>query len=207
MAATKTRPSALRRLQDLIDHPRTKPEEREAAERMLMRLKAKHAAASGESGARQGSGWVDPRFYGKRYDRSLTTTQIAAIVRQDIKMARKMAAETSEDDGPGAVKVPNPIGDAPQGIKFSIRTEYFSGGSAINIVLRGMPTAWAWTTEQRYGHDQTVPTPALKALATELRELANAFNHDGSDITTDYFDVNFYLSLSAESPHGYALSI
>src|SRR5687767_7020547 len=59
-------------------------------------------------------------FYGAKYDRDLSTTQIAAKYRQDIKAAIKS-------------------GEIPAGLKVSVRTEYFAGGSAIRASITACP--------------------------------------------------------------------
>jgi hypothetical protein len=183
-------------LQTLIDHPRTGDNEREAARLMLGRLLNKVSKTEGVTAEQAGGGWMDRRFYGAKYDAKLTTTQIAAIIRAQVKLARKLAKQAGGEAG--AVKLPDAIGDAPAEIKFSIRSERFSGGSAISISILNEPKDWAWEMrEDRYGHVREMPTAALQTLADELAELMKAYNHDGSDITTDYFDVNFYGSVYA----------
>ncbi|WP_030277144.1 hypothetical protein [Streptomyces sp. NRRL B-24484] len=200
-ATTKPRPNRIQFLQNLIDHPRTSPEERAAAERALARVRAAEAAA-GDSAERQGGARPNglPMWYGEKYDRKLTVTEIAALIRQDIKLARKLAAKAGPDDGPGTVKLPNPIGDAPAGVKFSVRSRH---GNAIDITVQNTDPAWAWTTKDHNGHPVKVPTETMRTLAVELKTLGNAYNFDGSDITTDYFHRNYYLSLRIESTDGY----
>ncbi len=206
MATTKTRPNRVQFLQALIDHERTSPEERQAAERAMVRVLAAQKAAGQGAGAateRQGGGWASlPVSYGPKYNSRLSTTEIAALIRQDIKLARKLAAKAGPDDGEGAVKIPSPIGDAPAGVKFSVRSEYFSGGSAVNMTVKGVSAEWAWTVEEDRGHPRKVLTATMKALEAELKSLANAYNFDGSDIMTDFFHVNFYLSLDVEATDG-----
>ncbi|MFD9690174.1 hypothetical protein ACFWXO_30950 [Kitasatospora sp. NPDC059088] len=205
MAATKTRPSKADYLQALIDHPRTSAEERDAARRALARVRAAQEAKGNGSDGRHGgerAGWVGiPIHYGEKYNSRLSTTEIAALIRNDVKMQQKLAVRSAED-GPGTVKVPNAIGDAPAGVKFSIRREYFSGGSAIRMTIKNAAPEWAWTTGIVHGFERQVPTEQLKALADELKALGNAYNFDGSDITTDYFHVNYYLTLDIETTDG-----
>ena len=178
-------------LRTLIDHPRTGDAERDAARRMLARLMAK-AAAGGTPGT------ADNRRYGAKYDHDhrLSTTGIAKLIREDIKLARKVAQMAA---APGAVAVADPIADAPAEIKFSVRTQYFSGGSSIDVHICGIPQAWGWETrEDRYGYMTDMPTAALAALAGEVKSIMDAYNHDGSDIQSDYFDVRFYGSVYNE---------
>ncbi|MFJ1757588.1 hypothetical protein [Kitasatospora sp. NPDC088134] len=204
---TKARPGRIQYLQNLIDHPRTSPEERAAAERALTRVRAAQAAA-GEPEEQQGGRWARlPISYGPKYNSRLSTTEIAALVRQDIKLIRKLAAKAGPDDGPGSVKLPNPIGDTPAEVKFSVRSEYFSGGSAIRMTVKNVDPAWAWTAKEVHGYPRRVATEAMDALAAQLRALADAYNFDGSDISADYFHVNFYLSLDVEAADGSRLCL
>ncbi|WP_052391539.1 hypothetical protein [Streptomyces sp. NRRL B-24484] len=204
---TKARPTRIKYLQGLIAHERTSPEERAAAERALTRVLAAQKAADDE-GEKRGGGWASlPIWYGQKYDGRLSTTEIAALIRQDIKLARKLAAKAGPDDGPGTVKLPNAIGDAPAGVKFSVRREYFSGGSAVRMTVKVPDAEWAWTIKDDRGYPRKVATEPMNALADELRALANAYNFDGSDIATDYFHVNYYLSLDVEAPDGSRLCL
>jgi len=57
------------------------------------------------------------RQYGARYDRTLTTTEIAKRFREDVKAAQA-------------------AGDLPLGLKVSVTTKYFSGGSSIHVVVK-----------------------------------------------------------------------
>lgn len=184
-------------LQTLIDHPRTGENEREAARLMLGRLLAKVSDAHGLTAEQAMGGWTDRRAYGAKYDSRLTTAQIAALVRAQIKLARKLAKQSAGEDG--SVKLPDPIGDAPVEIKFSVRSERFAGGSAISIEIMNEPHEWAWEMrEDRYGIVMEMATPAMRALVDALADLMRAYNFDGSDVQTDYFDVNFYGSVYAK---------
>ncbi|MFH8805282.1 hypothetical protein ACH4F6_38035 [Streptomyces sp. NPDC017936] len=183
-------------LQALIDHPRTGDNEREAARLMLGRLLTKAGEAHGITPEQAAGGWTDRRTYGAKYDRNLSTVQIAALVRAQIKLARKLAKQSAGEDG--AVKLPDPIGDAPAEIKFSVRSERFAGGSSIDISILNEPKGWAWEIREQHGYPMEMATPAMRALVDELAGLLRAYNYDGSDITTDYFDVNFYGSVYAK---------
>lgn len=179
-------------LRALIDHQRTGDEERQAAQRMYARLAAK-LAADGGSAAR-----TDNRWYGAKYDHDyrLSTVDIAKLIRQDIKVARKVAKMAAT---PGSIAVADPIADAPAEIKFSVRSQYFSGGSSIDIHIVGIPAAWGWETrEDRYGYMTEMATAPLAALARELKSIMDAYNHDGSDSQFDHFDVRFYGSVYNE---------
>ena len=181
-------------LKALIDHPRTGEEERDAARRMLQRILAK-AQTGGEKIA---PGWVDHRVYGAKYQQvsGMRLVDIAKLMRADIKLARKIGLKAAE---PGALATVDPIANAPAGIKYSVTTQLYSGGGSIDITLKNIPADWGYTHEDRgHGELRKVATPALTALAAELAAIHRAYNYNGSDITTDYFDVNYYGGVSDE---------
>lgn len=170
----------------------TPEHERAAAERMLDKYRKLLAEQAGEVHTSRYSRW-----YGERYaeTKSLRLTEIAKLIRAEVKLARKLAKLPT---APGALKLADAIGDAPAEIKISVRTEYYSGGGAINVSLSGIPQEWGWEMrEDRYGYVCEMPTPALKALAEAIKAIMNSYNYDGSDTMTDYFDVRFYGHVSA----------
>lgn len=186
MAATKIR-GKIERLNALINHPRTGEAERDAAIRMLARLQAKAGTAAAAHSSR--------RVYGSKYDKvkGFTRAEIAKLIREDIKLARKISKQVAE---PGALKTVDPIGDSPAGIRFSVRTENYSGGGSIDVFIRNIPSGWGFELQKDdWGEPMEMPTPALRSLAKELKKIMDAYNYDGSDITTDYFDVRFYGSV------------
>ena len=179
------------RVRALVEHPRTNEHLRAVATHKLAKLLAQLDKTSAAAHR-------DTRWYGAKYDHSgrLTTVDIAKLIREEIKLARKLAKDTGGSDALAAI---DPIGDAPAGIKFSVRSEYFSGGSSIDITVKGVPREWGWTrgVDPRFGREERwMHTPALKALLNELNAVMNAYNHDGSDIMTDYSDVRFYGSVT-----------
>ena len=189
MATTTATARRISLLQTLIDHARTGDEERAAARRALARLQAK----DDDTPVRYDRCW-----YGAKYDQvsRLSTTEIAALIRADLKLARKagkMAAKA------GDLAVADPIADAPDGIRFSVRSEYFSGGSAIRIAILRIPEAWGYEEREDRdwpGRKYTGATEALADLGMAVKAVMNAYNYDGSDSQTDYYDVNFYGSVS-----------
>lgn len=185
----------IERVRAIVDHPRTNEHLRAVADHKLEKLLAqldKVTAATTQPGRSSANTW-----YGAKYDHSytMTTVNIAKCIREEIKLARKLA----KDNGGSVPALIDPIGDAPASIKFSVRSQYFSGGSSIDIRLTGVPQSWGW--EQRrdeFGRMRWMYTPAMKALMDELKRVMAAYNHDGSDITTDYFDVRFYGSVETD---------
>jgi hypothetical protein len=144
-ATTTRRQSRIDHLRALIDHPRTGENERQAAIAMLERALANSETATTKERSQYA------RVYGDKYDFSLSTTQIAARIREEIKVARKLAKKSGDT---GEIKLVDVIGDAPAEIKFSVRTQYFSGDSSIDIYLKNIPEDWGWVREydEDYGH-------------------------------------------------------
>lgn len=180
-------------LRNLIANPGTEAEGA-TAQRMLNRLLAKAARHQGAPG-----GASDRRTYGRKYDQTKgkSLTDIAKLIRQDIKLATKAARAVHK---PGDLAVADPVATLPHGLKISVRTRYFSGGGAIDIIIRHIPHAWGWVPQETvHWHKGQTPSPALKALAEELKDIHRAYNHDGSDIMTDYFDVRFYGNVSDDN--------
>lgn len=187
----------IEKLQALIDHPRTAEPVRDTARRMLHRLNDKISATGAGTSPRTGGG--DRRVYGSKYEqaRHLDVAEIAKLIRQDIKLARKVGRQAAK---PGSVKLPDPIGDAPDQIRIAVRIDRFSGGCSIDIILRDIPDDWGFMIKRDTwtGLQDKVRTPALKELAGELREILDAYNYDGSDIATDYWDVRYYSSVMTD---------
>ncbi len=186
------RASKIDGLQALIDHPRTPANEREAAKAMLARLMAKRVGNTT-------SGYVDTTWYGSKYNdvpAHCATPVITKRLRDDLKAIRAVAKKINGGNESESVKLHDPIGDAPAGIKFGVTMPHHG---SINITVRNIPDDWGWVQKDRYntGHVADWPSDALRTLGNALRALANAYNHDNSDTMTDYFDKRFYLSVNA----------
>jgi hypothetical protein len=128
------------------------------------------------------------RTYGSRYAETAgeSTTQIAARVRADVKAAIK-------------------AGKLPAGTKVSVRSEYYSGGSAIRVAIVRWPGRTANQERARvavirgvgYG-DYGIPwslypehSDELRLAVARLGDIMAAYNYDGSDSMTDHYDVRF----------------
>lgn len=148
------------------------------------------------------------RDYGYKYNDPAATssTAIAKLIRADIKQA------TQE-------------GLLPKHWKYSVRTAYFSGGSSIEVMVRNCADAWqdcdggskhaypggGWSATgcpnawcKAGGIHKDHPSASVHQVLTEdaaaakmtLERIHGAYNHDGSEIQTDYFDVRYYGSVS-----------
>jgi hypothetical protein len=190
--STKTQ-KKLQLLRTLIEHPRTSDTEREAAKRALERLLSK-AQDTEETVT---TSWIDfSRTYGSKYasmgGKYLSAAEIAKLIRADIKLALKVARQTTE---PGAVALPDALTLIPAEVKVTVRTESYSGGRSIDVVMRNIPEDWGFSMQPDH-YDRTtlrsLPTPELKAAARALKDILQAYNYDGSRPEVDYFDVNDY---------------
>jgi len=210
--------------------------ERDAARNLLGRLMAKlkeqvkapgktdeEAAAALEEFTSSYGAWG--HVYGPRYAvmRGKSLKEKAAQIKRDIMMARRAARP--KKGGPLlvvssralAVPLSDPIGDAPEGIKFSVTSQYIgSGYSVIDIKVSHIPADWGWRgveESEEYGsakHTFTrwYPTRALKALSTELGRLHWAYNADhGSDLLTDLNLKSYNGGVEFEDPDGHLRSV
>lgn len=196
--ATKTAPKTgiagrIERLRALAEHPNTPVHEAELARHALARILKAHAETV------RSVAWV-PNWHGEKWQETQTLglTEIATRIRNEIKLLRKLgkqAANVPATDG--ALKLSEPIGDAPASIKIGIRQLHYG---SFKIWVKGIPQEWGWVRGERNGYPCWLATDALKALGQELRNLGNAYNYDNGDIMTDYFDRRYYLSVDAFDP-------
>jgi hypothetical protein len=196
-------------IQRLIDHPNTPENERDAARRALARVQAR-------TEQRQ----VDYRYAwegGKyRETKDLSALQIAALIREDIKVVRKaarMAARSNAD-----VAVFDPIASLPKEARVTVRRTWVTHTARIVIAIRGLDGEHWWRYARGYqapqhGHPVEYNEPRyfarlpLYEVGDALADLANAYNFDNSDLMTDYHHVRFYLDIEAFPPSGYAPDI
>lgn len=125
------------------------------------------------------------RVYGSKYDENLNTTEIAKRFRADVKEAIK-------------------AGDLPKDLKMSVKTSYFAGGSAIRVSIKAgakgpvvNPLYVVHAGHSRGGYPYLMPE-ATK-LKDKVEEMLEAYNHNGSDIQSDYFDYKFYSTVEYDS--------
>lgn len=199
-AASKTE-AKIKLLETLINHPSTPEPEREAARRSLNGMLKKLEALRDEAP----DAWTGYRlpevWYGENYinDYRVSTVDIAAHIRADLKVRRNLGKKTAKAaDDQFSLALKDVIADAPASVRFSIRSQYFSGGSSIDITIKGVPAEWGWELNPLYdpydswNSRKWVETDALKALKKEVERVQQSYNHDGSDSMVDYFDVRFY---------------
>ena len=158
------------RLRTLIDHPRTGDAERAAARRMLDRILRTPRTTSHS----------DDRTYGARHGRvgrHASLSRIADMIRDDIALARAVVTASTSV---GAPAVPDAITDAPPEIRFVVETPH---ESSIVVTIDGVPREWGWDSD---GGIETV-SAQLRALAHELAEIMDGYNHDGTTIGKRFF--------------------
>lgn len=140
------------------------------------------------------------RSYGYMYEaaRDLTTTEIAKRIRADVKTA---VAE----------------GLLPVRWAYSVRTDH---GTAISVEVKDCADAWmpcdgrdcrdVWCKAkglEEYAHGATehaALTEEAQAAKMTLERIHGAYNHDGSEIQSDYFDVRYYGHVGFEDAHSAA---
>lgn len=145
------------------------------------------------------------RSYGYRYAElgdHPTAAQIAKVIRADIKQA--------QDEGL-----------LPRHWSYSVRSDSYSGGQSVDVEVRDCPEAWvecdgghgcrnvwcAARNDPAYAHaaeTHRVLTADAQAARMTLERIHNAYNHDGSEIQVDYFDVRYYGTVQFESASDYA---
>ena len=139
--------------------------------------------------------------YGDKYDRSLDIKEIAKRLRVDIKRAVK-------------------DGELPDE-KYSVRIRRFSGGQSMDVTIKSWdgPTlnhraVWLEhetrkgakvlgkeryrTLCEEYQRTERM-VPELVKTIKALGRLAGQWNHDGSEIQVDYWNVNYYSHVDVDS--------
>ena len=136
------------------------------------------------------------RSYGYRYAEAddLCTVDIAKLIRCDVKQA------VSE-------------GLLPSRWTYSVRSPH---GTSIDVEVRDCLDAWqecdgrdchdVWCAARRVpGYEQNARphlalTEEAKVARMTLERIHGAYNHDGSELQTDYFDVRYYGHVEFEDP-------
>ena len=118
-------------------------------------------------------------WQGTRYDINLSTKEIASRIREYVKKQWSQ-------------------------YKFSVRCEYYSGGSSIHLMLVSGPEAAfiEGTREYKNGYisscrglkDDCI-TEIVKHVMSDACDYMNSYNYNDSDAMIDYFDTNFYTDI------------
>jgi len=123
------------------------------------------------------TGWKGPRYEEVRKKR-LTTTEIAKLIRKDIKK-----------------KYPK--------LKTSVKTEYFAGGSSINAYIKDFgfnPINPTYNPDDWIGGDFRNPMYTQKAskIMEEIKKIGNKYRYEDRDSMTDYFATSFYWDVDVD---------
>lgn len=126
--------------------------------------------------------------YGARYERGLDVKTIAVRVRDDIKAGVKAGA-------------------LPKGLKCSVRISRYSMGQSLDVSVKLAPgitiinpayIAAKAAVPNEWPRDIGRTTDEASALLEELRGIVSAYNYDGSDSQTDYYDVNYAMHVGID---------
>lgn len=116
------------------------------------------------------------RSCGYRYDRDRTVKEDAALIRADIRTLAK-------------------AGMLPADWKYSVRFERASMCKSIDVTATSPRPIYVndpADTARGLTLWSSALTEEAAAVHNALDDLHNAYNHDGSDLSSDYFDVKFY---------------
>ena len=114
---------------------------------------------------------------GANYEPNLDVAEIAKTLRSDYKAWVKS-------------------GDLPERFKTSVRISRFAGGQAIDVTVSGVNTEPV-APEEPWMPERRVAAADVLAL-TKIEERMQSFNYDRSNSQVDYFDVNFYGTVSVD---------
>lgn len=148
------------------------------------------------------------RSYGYRYAElgdHPSAAEIAKAIRADIKQAQ---AE----------------GLLPARWTYSVRSDTYSGGQSVDVKVQDCPDAWklcdgghgcrnVWCkarNDPEYAHgatDHYVLTDEAEAAKMTLERIHRAYNHDGSEIMVDYFDVRYHGVVTFEDASSAAFRV
>jgi hypothetical protein len=128
------------------------------------------------------------RVYGSKIksgDPYVRTADIAKAMRADIKAAIA-------------------TGELPGKFTYSVRIEEYSMGRSIDISIQDHPDPYIEEQlDDQFGKRQFHRLRSeLEPVLWKVKGIWQAYNYDGSDSMTDYFDVDFYGSVGFESPDG-----
>lgn len=127
------------------------------------------------------------KTFGSKYDASLSVKQIAAIVRGEVKAAVK-------------------AGTLPKG-KYSVRMDHHRS-IRVEITPEGEVFDKRYLADEEYIRGPMIQgadgqlcrpsryVPAVAAALKTVEAMLWAYNYDGSDIQSDYFNVNFYSNVT-----------
>ena len=134
---------------------------------------------------RDGVNLNEAPMHGTKFDRNRSTSQKAQAIRADLKAAQK-------------ARVLSPA------LRISVTTSLFSGGSSISVRVQSTPFlvlnheyVEACELDPHTFHANAERyTRKGRELLLLLEDMAEAYRRDDSDSSVDYFNCNFYLTVS-----------
>lgn len=123
---------------------------------------------------------IEPaNVFGEHYTKGMHGPEVAREMREAFKRAQKF----------GAFK----------GVKVSITSSRFAGGSSVDVRILAAPFAVndrrSLVANIRRGSPRVSTSARMRLLCAQLEMLANMWRRDESDSMTDYFDCNCYLNV------------
>ena len=124
-------------------------------------------------------------MHGTKFDRTRSTAQNAKALRAELKAAQKARALSPA-------------------LRISVTTSLFSGGSSISVRVQSTPFlvlsrehVEAYELDPHTFHANAERyTRKGRELRLLLEDMAEAYRRDDSDSSVDYFNCNFYLTVS-----------
>lgn len=117
--------------------------------------------------------------FGEHYVKGMHGAEVAREMRDAFKRAQKF----------GAFK----------GVKVSITSSRFAGGSSVDVRVTAAPFAVndrrSLVANIRRGSPRVSTSARMRLLCAQLEMLANMWRRDESDPSTDYFNCNCYLNV------------
>lgn len=158
---------------------------------------------------------MDGRSYGYKYEEGgkLDTAAIAKLIRGEIKTAvregllpERWSYSVKTDRFAGGSSIDVKVKDCADawmpcpGYRVGTRRDFADGG----WVASGCPDPWCKAggehKDKPGAQEHDVLTEEALAAKMTLERIHGAYNHDGSDVMTDYFDVNYYGLVDFQSP-------
>lgn len=85
-------------------------------------------------------------------------------------------------------------GQFPAEIKFSVKSDKYSGGQAVRVRISGWSKEQIWKEEwqEAYGWARLVMLPEAKAIQEKAEDVRNQYNREAINSQIDYFNVTYY---------------
>lgn len=133
------------------------------------------------------------RIYGEKYNPELKVKDIAKLVKKEIKEKYKNIKVSARTRGYSSIN-----------INIQLPKEQYKAVDEDDLTNSAM----YYEVEMRAGREgKTIPeflkernflNKKAKAIEKDIDSMLLAYNYDGSDIMTDYFDKNFYGFVNIE---------